>query len=164
MREIDVALTLQQPDHPALKAQALASGVLVALAPAGYWPQEDEGKPLSLMALADAPLIGLSSADPLSVRLDSYLKAVEPPPRVSIAVQTYSLARAMVESGAGLAVIDPFTALGAAPGVTAIRPLAPALPITLYAVTRVAEPSAHTLSELLTIFSCRAQGQLDRWR
>ena len=54
MREIDVALTLQQPDHPALKAQALASGVLVALAPAGYWPLEDEGKPLPLAALAGA--------------------------------------------------------------------------------------------------------------
>jgi hypothetical protein len=38
---------------------------------------------------------------------------------VSIAVQTYSLARAMVESGAGLTVIDPFTALGASPANTA---------------------------------------------
>ncbi|POA22483.1 LysR family transcriptional regulator [Pseudomonas sp. FW300-N1A1] len=162
MREIDVALTLQLPDHPGLKAQALASGVLVALAPAGYWPLEEEGQPLPLQALADAPLIGLSSADPLSARLDSYLKAVEPPPRISIAVQTYSLARAMVESGAGLTVIDPFTALGASPGTTAIRPLAPALPITLYAVTRATEPPPHTLNELLTIFSNRAQEQLDR--
>lgn len=62
MREVDVALTLQRPDHPGLKAQALASGVLVALAPSGYWTQEEVGKPLPLMALADAPLIGLSSA------------------------------------------------------------------------------------------------------
>lgn len=162
MREIDVALTLQQPDHPGLKAQALACGVLVALAPSGYWTEADKGKPLPLMALADAPLIGLSSADPLSARLDGYLKAVEPSPRVSIAVQTYSLARAMVESGAGLAVIDPFTALGASTSATAIRPLAPPLPITLYAVTRADEPPPHTLSDLLTIFSTRAQEQLDR--
>ncbi|MBV4484787.1 LysR family transcriptional regulator [Pseudomonas sp. SWRI153] len=162
MREIDVALTLQQPDHPGLKAQALACGVLVALAPSGYWAEADKGKPLPLMALADAPLIGLSSADPLSARLDSYLKAVEPSPRVSIAVQTYSLARAMVESGAGLTVIDPFTALGASTSATAIRPLAPPLPITLFAVTRADEPSPHTLSDLLTIFSTRAQEQLNR--
>lgn len=164
MREIDVALTLQQPDHPGIKAQALASGVMVVLAPAGYWPLQDEGKPLPLVALAGAPLIGLSSADPLSARLDNYLKAVEPPPRVSITVQTYALARKMVESGAGLAVIDPFTALGASRETTPIRLLAPALPITLYAVTRTAEPPPHTLSELLTIFSNRAQGQLDCWR
>lgn len=90
MREMDVALTLKSPDHPGLKAQALAHGVLVALAPRGYWPEAEHGKPLPLMALADAPLIGLSSADPLSAKLDSYLEAVDPPPRVSIAVQTYS--------------------------------------------------------------------------
>lgn len=115
MREVDVALTLQPPDHPGLKAQALASGMLVALAPLGYWPVASHGQPLPLIELAGAPLIGLSSADPLAARLDSYLEAVDPPPRVRIAVQTYSLARAMVESGAGLAVIDPFTALGASP-------------------------------------------------
>jgi DNA-binding transcriptional LysR family regulator len=120
------------------------------------------GKPLPLTALADAPLIGLSSADPLAARLDSYLEAVEPPPRVRIAVQTYSLARAMVESGAGLAVIDPFTALGASCASTTIRPLAPPLPITLYAVTRADEPPPHTLNDLLQVFSRRAREQLDR--
>lgn len=161
MREVDVALTLQLPDHPGLKAQALASGVLVALAPKGYWPEEDAGQPLPLMALAGAPLIGLSSADPLAARLDSYLEAVEPPPRVRIAVQTYSLARVMVESGAGVAVIDPFTALGASPTSTVIRPLAPPLPITLYAVTRATEPPPHTLHDLLEMFSQRAGEQLN---
>jgi DNA-binding transcriptional LysR family regulator len=162
MREVDVALTLQPPDHPGLKAQALARGMLVALAPKGFWADDTHGKPLPLAELAGAPLIGLSSADPLAARLDSYLEAVDPPPKVRIAVQTYSLARAMVESGAGLAVIDPFTALGASPATTAIRPLAPALPITLYAVTRADEPPPHTLSDLLQVFSRRAQAQLDR--
>ena len=162
MREVDVALTLQLPDHPGLKARPLACGILVALAPAGYWAAETLGRPLPLIELAGAPLIGLSSADPLAARLDSYLEAVEPPPRVRIAVQTYSLARAMVESGAGLAVIDPFTALGASPAATATRPLAPTLPITLYAVTRANEPPPHTLNDLLQVFSRRAQEQLDR--
>ncbi|MBI6617299.1 LysR family transcriptional regulator [Pseudomonas corrugata] len=162
MREIDVALTLQAPDHPGLKAQPLASGVLVALAPNGHWPEATIGTPMPLQALADAPLIGLSSTDPLSARLDGYLKSVEPSPRVSISVQTYSLARAMVESGAGLAVIDPFTALGASSARTAIRPLSPPLPISLYAVTRANEAPAHTMGALLEIFASQAQGQLDR--
>ena len=162
MRELDVALTFKLPDHPGLKARALAHGVLVALAPRGYWPDESEGVALALHELADAPLIGLSNADPLFARLDSYLKTIEPPPRISIAVQTYSLARAMVESGAGLAVIDPFTALGASPASTLIRPLSPALPITLYAVTRADEAPAHTLEGLLELFAERAGEQLQR--
>ena len=162
MRELDVALTFKLPDHPGLKARALAHGVLVALAPRGYWADESEGVPLALDELADAPLIGLSSADPLFARLDSYLQAVEPPPRISIAVQTYSLARAMVESGAGLAVIDPFTALGASRASTLVRPLSPALPITLYALTRADEAPAHTLEGLLQLFAERASEQLQR--
>ncbi|ALE90668.1 LysR family transcriptional regulator [Pseudomonas versuta] len=162
MRELDVALTFKLPDHPGLQARALAHGVLVALAPRGYWPDESEGVALALHELADAPLIGLSNADPLFARLDSYLKTIEPPPRISIAVQTYSLARAMVESGAGLAVIDPFTALGASPASTLIRPLSPALPITLYAVTRADEAPAHTLEGLLELFAERAGEQLQR--
>ena len=162
MRELDVALTFKLPDHPGLKARALAHGVLVALAPRGYWADESEGVALALDELADAPLIGLSSADPLFARLDNYLQAVEPPPRISIAVQTYSLARAMVESGAGLAVIDPFTALGASRASTVIRPLTPALPITLYALTRADEAAAHTLEGLLQLFAERASEQLQR--
>ncbi|MGK9559264.1 LysR substrate-binding domain-containing protein, partial [Salmonella enterica subsp. enterica] len=95
--------------HPGLTTQVLANGVLVALASKGYWSDAELSTPLPLADLAGAPLIGLSSADPLAAKLDSYLENVDPPPRVSIAVQTYSLARAMVESGAGLTVIDPFT-------------------------------------------------------
>ena len=53
--------------------------------------------------------------------LEDYLSAVEPPPQVKIAVQTYALARALVEAGAGLALVDPFTALGADPHLSLIH-------------------------------------------
>ena len=115
-----------------------------------------------MQELADAPLIGLSSADPLYALLDNSLKTIEPPPRINIAVQTYSLARAMVESGAGLAIIDPFTALDASPASTLIRPLSPALPITLYALTRTDEAPAHMLEGLLHLFAEHASEQLQR--
>ncbi|MCF9016327.1 LysR family transcriptional regulator, partial [Pseudomonas carnis] len=117
---------------------------------------------LPLAELAGAPLIGLSSADPLAAKLESYLESVDPPPRVTISVQTYSLARAMVESGAGLTVIDPFTALGASTATTHIRTLTPPLPITLYALTRANEPPPHMLAKLLEIFGSRAQALLER--
>ncbi|MEG0964285.1 MAG: LysR substrate-binding domain-containing protein [Pseudomonas sp.] len=160
MREIDVALTLQRPDHPGLKAEALASGVLVALAPSGYWNEESQGLPLPVEALAGAALIGLSSSDPLAAQVGSYLKNLEPAPRISIRVQTYSLARAMVESGAGLALIDPFTALGSRH--TVVRPLNPPLPITLYALTRANESHPHVLDDLLQLLSQHAREQIAR--
>lgn len=155
MREVDVALTLRHPDHPGLNVQALAHGVLVALAPKGYWNEASRGTPLTVEALADAPLIGLSSSDPLAAQVGNFLKSLEPAPRISIRVQTYSLACAMVEAGAGLALIDPFTAQGSAQTMT--RPLNPPLPITLYALTRANESPAHTLEELLEHFAERAR-------
>ena len=162
MREIDLALTLNFAGHPGLTTQVLANGALVALASKGYWTEAQTRKPLPLAELAGAPLIGLSSAAPLAAKLDSYLEKVDPPPRVSLSVQTYSLARAMVESGAGLTVIDPFTALGASTATTRIRTLTPPLPITLYALTRADEPPPHMLANLLQIFGERARELLER--
>ena len=66
----------------------------------------------------------------------------------------------MVESGAGLTVIDPFTALGASTATTCIRTLTPPLPITLYALTRADEPPPHMLAHLLSISGRWAQEQL----
>ncbi|MCY1443839.1 LysR substrate binding domain protein [compost metagenome] len=160
MREIDVALTLRHPEHPGLNVQPLAHGMLVVLAPRGYWSEDRQGVPLAVESLADAPLIGLSSSDPLAAQVGQYLKNLEPAPRISIRVQTYSLARAMVESGAGLALIDPFTAQDSAR--TLVRPLNPALPITLYALTRANESHPHTLDELLEHFAERAREQIAR--
>ncbi|MEN5197809.1 LysR family transcriptional regulator [Pseudomonas wadenswilerensis] len=160
MREIDVALTLRHPEHPGLNVQPLAHGMLVVLAPRGYWSEDRQGVPLAVESLADAPLIGLSSSDPLAAQVGHYLKNLEPAPLISIRVQTYSLARAMVESGAGLALIDPFTAQDSAR--TLVRPLNPALPITLYALTRANESHPHTLDELLEHFAERAREQIAR--
>ncbi len=115
---------------------------------------------LSLAGLAGEALIGLSTADPLFARLEDYLSAVEPPPQVKIAVQTYALARALVEAGAGLALVDPFTALGADPHSTAIRPLSPAFPVTLYAITRADETPPHTLAPLLRMLTRQAEERL----
>ena len=71
-------------------------------------------------------------------------------------------AYALVRAGHEVTVIDPFTALGASTDSTCIRPLAPPLPITLYALTRADEPPPHMLASLLEIFGSRAQEQLDR--
>lgn len=152
MREIDVALTFQHPEHPGLNVHSIVQSALVVLAPKGHWPLSQIDKPLQVESLADAPLIGLSHTDPLFAQLDLYMAAVDPPPRTAIRVQTYSLARALVEAGAGLAIVDPFTALEASLERTTIRKLVPSWPVTLFMMTRANEPSPHihdSLNKLL---------------
>ncbi|QRY80053.1 LysR family transcriptional regulator [Pseudomonas sp. PDNC002] len=164
MRELDLALTLQQTDHPGLRSQVIATGPLVALAPRGHWPEDRLGKALTLDELAGEPMIGLSTSDPLSARLESHLANVEPPPRVRISVQTYALARTLVEAGTGLALVDPFTALGADERLTALRPLSPPVKVTLYALTRADETPPHTQALLLEMLVRHAEGQLAQHR
>jgi DNA-binding transcriptional LysR family regulator len=159
MREIDIALTLRHPEHPGLNVQPLAQSSLVVLAPVDYWPAEQQASPLPVEELADAPLIGSSHADPLFAQFGQYLNTLTPAPRTAIRVQTYSLAGALVASGAGLAVVDPFTALSAQPGRTVIRTLAPSWPVTLYVMTRANEPQPRHLQCLITLLSEQA-GQL----
>ncbi|QXH45422.1 LysR family transcriptional regulator [Pseudomonas xanthosomatis] len=158
MREIDLALTLHDPQHPGLKVEPLASGELRVVAPFGYWPAQQAGRPLPVDELADAPLIGLSSSDPLASRVNQCLRGIEPPARIDVQVQTYALARAMAEAGAGLALIDPFTAHGLPAGQS--RPLQPGVAVTVYALTRASEAVQHGLEELVGDFAQRARGMI----
>lgn len=135
LHEADLGLSLQAPQHPALKVSALAHGRLVAIAADGHWSAAQAGQPLPLEALGGQTLIGLDSRDGLGHLLGSQLDALGCAPRVDTHVQTYQLARALVEAGQGLAVVDPFTAY-AAPASLQIRDLQPAIPVTLYAIGR----------------------------
>ncbi len=50
--------------------------------------------------------------------------------------------------------------LGADPHSTAIRPLSPAFPVTLYAITRADETPPHTLAPLLRMLARQAEERL----
>jgi D-alanyl-D-alanine dipeptidase len=63
-------------------------------------------------------------------------------------VQTYQIARSLVEAGAGTAVLDPFTAASAAPDKVQCRPWAPAMPVQLYLLTASHAPLSHGAREL----------------
>jgi len=66
----------------------------------------------------------------------------------------------MVEAGEGLAIVDPFTALGARPAGLDVCPLSPAVPISLYALTfKHAAPSA-AIQTLLAIITEQAEAML----
>jgi DNA-binding transcriptional LysR family regulator len=58
-------------------------------------------------------------------------------------VQTYQIARSMVEAGAGMAVVDPFTASSALDDKVQRRPWDPASPVKLYLLTAGQAPLSH---------------------
>ncbi|WP_097303235.1 LysR substrate-binding domain-containing protein [Pseudomonas chlororaphis] len=158
LREGDLGLSLHNPDHPDIQCTALAQGKLQLLAPHG-WLQPKQ-KYISLQDLAGQAMVGLEGQDPLSVTLDSKLQNLRPSPSIHTRVQTHQMMRSMVEAGEGLAIVDPFTALGAREGGLDVCPLSPPIPVTLYALTRGGSPSSPTLEALLETLTEKAESML----
>lgn len=151
LRESDLGLSLHDPQHVDIECRQIGVGKLQLLAPHG-WLQPKQ-KYISLQDLAGQAMVGLDGHDPLSPAFDNKLQTLRPAPVIQIRVQTHQMMRSMVEAGEGLAIVDPFTALGAKSAGLDACPLAPAVPICLYALTlKNAEPApaAQALLEIVT--------------
>ncbi|GGB46908.1 transcriptional regulator [Oceanisphaera marina] len=149
LQDADIGLTLTRVEHPSLQVEALAESRLMAIAPAGWWPETDSHRPLRLQCLAGLSLIGLDGRDGLGALLNSHLQELKPAVNMMTRVQTYQLARQMVAAGQGLALVDPFTALMGPSGDIQVRPLEPRLGVTLYVLRRAGEAPVAAQQALL---------------
>jgi len=139
LREADVGFTLQELSHPDVRCEPLCRGPLVLIAPKGTWSRSEASQPMAIESLADSPLVGITRADHLGRLLEAHLQQLNPPARISTWVQTYQIAKDLVCSGEGLALVDPFTAASAGSELQA-RVVEPVMPIDLYAVYRIDGP------------------------
>jgi DNA-binding transcriptional LysR family regulator len=156
--EADLALSIQDPRHPGIRAEVLATGPLVALCPLG----STEGKGRGPLALADirTELIALAEADPLGALVASALDAEGVRPTSRITVQTYQLACSLVEAGAGMTVVDPFTAVSADTARVKVRPVAPAVQVHLYLLSPANAPLTQSARRILKLLSSQVQQRL----
>jgi DNA-binding transcriptional LysR family regulator len=139
LREAAVGLTLQELDHPDIRCELLCEGPLVLIAPKDTWSANAALQPIMIDSLANSSLLGITRADQLGRQLQAYLEQLDPPARITTWVQTYQIAKDIVCSGEGLALVDPFTAVSAGTELQA-RIVEPVMPIHLYAVYRVDTP------------------------
>ena len=154
--EAELALSLHDPRHPSIVAQPLAEGPLVAIAPAGTWPAAQRKRPIDIASLPEE-LIGLDVHDPLGERVASAFEAADRQALHRSTVQTYQLARALVEHGGGMALIDPFNAALPASDRLERRPLAPTLPVRLYVLSATHAPLSHAARQLVVAVTEIAQ-------
>ena len=158
--EADLALSLRDPRHPSIVAEPVAEGGLTAIAAMGTWPPSQRGKPIELQTLPD-DLIGLPGNDPLGELLAGAFEAAERHPTHRTVVQTYQIARSLVEAGGGMAVIDPFSAALPTPDRLDRRPLAPTLPVRLYVLSASQSPLSHGARELVKCVTTVARRCID---
>ncbi|OYO31448.1 LysR family transcriptional regulator [Janthinobacterium sp. PC23-8] len=159
--EADLALSLQDPRHPGIVAEAIAQGVMTVIAPAGTWRAAECGTPLTAHGLT-GELIGHADHDPLGELVLAGCEAQDIHPVFSTVVQTYQIARSLVEAGAGMAVVDPFTAASGSPAMLQRRPWAPAIPLQLYLLTASHSPLSHGARRLADSIGVAARNCLER--
>lgn len=138
--EAELGLTMRPISHPSLVATPILDCRLCAIAPVGWWPDEMLNQPLQPDELADTPFISIDADDYLGALLASWL--ADTPGVVShISVQTYPLARALVENRVGVALVDSLTAESTGDRRTVqTRPVASDQPLHVYAVTERSRP------------------------
>ncbi|HEY0288167.1 MAG TPA: LysR substrate-binding domain-containing protein, partial [Pseudomonas sp.] len=119
---------------------------------------------LSMAELSDVSLIGLDSRDALGGLLTHHLSEASAAPNIDISVQTYHLARSLVEAGLGLAIVDPFTAYSAIGGALQVRELHPAVSVTLFALSRIDDQLSASAKWLLRQATLCAEGFVEQHR
>ncbi len=159
--EANLALSLQDPRHPGIVAEPIAHGNLTVMAPAGTWTEAELALPFGAEGLV-GELIGLNDGDPLGEIVVAACEAQGVQPVYHTVVQTYQIARSLVEAGAGMAVLDPFTAASATPGKVQCREWTPAIPVHLYLLSASHSPLSHGARELANCIGATARACLDK--
>lgn len=161
--EADLALSLQDPRHPGIVAEPIAQGMLTVMAPAGTWSAPECAQPIGPAGLT-GELIGLADNDPIGEIVVAACEAQGVQPVFRTVVQTYQIARSLVEAGAGTAVVDPFTAASAPADKVQRRLWEPSMPVQLYLLTANHAPLSHGARALANCIAATARALLDKER
>lgn len=160
--EADLALSLQDPRHPGIKTEVLANGPMMALCPLGS-PEAAEEGPLPLTEIR-TELVAMPADDQLGNTVMNAFEAQGASPVSRLTVQTYQLARALVEAGVGMTIVDPFTAASADRSRVRLRPLAPTIAVQLYLLTAANAPLAQSARRLVKYLGEAARQNLETLR
>ncbi|MCR6685064.1 LysR family transcriptional regulator [Pseudoxanthomonas sp.] len=150
-RTCDIAIAYDPPSHPRMKRRDLDSGELVLLYQAGALPAAGDSVPLQVLHNQD--MVGLTTGGPLGDLLNRELRRMNIQAREVVANQTFYVAAALARCGAGMAVVDEFTARASVGGGTDYRPFSPSLRFKLQYVHLEDRPPSKAMSRFLTLFT-----------
>ena len=130
-RSSDIAVAYDSPRHPRLSEVSIGTGELVLL-----FRKQDFPRPparLALDALEKFDLVKLAGTGAIDTLLTSEIDSAAMP-RAGISVETYYVAAALVREGAGIAVVDEFTARAMVGDDLDYRPLAKGSKFDVYCI------------------------------
>jgi len=153
-RQADLGIVILPMDHPNLQVSPIARGGMVVVCPRNH-PLSRRSS-LTLMELRAYPLIGYCRDTPLGARIAAWFDAMGEPFKPAIEVGSPHNACALVEHGAGIAIVDSFSVRNVSDRFFDVRPLAgaPELVVNLVfpryePLSQLAQSFLHILRELL---------------
>ncbi|MEN5118680.1 LysR substrate-binding domain-containing protein [Luteimonas sp. TWI662] len=156
-RSCDIAIGYDAPTHPRLKRRDLTDGELVLMFREADMP--DVGARIALQALQDRELLGMTTGGPLGDLFNRELQRLQVRVREVVSNQTFYIAAGLTRCGAGMSIVDEFTAQAfAAPGL-AWRPLSPALGFKVQCMFLEERPPSRLIEGFLKQFSIALEGR-----
>lgn len=122
-RSCDVAIAYDPPNHPRMTRQTLATGELMLLFQTRTMPDAADAVPLRLLEGQD--MVGLATSGPVGDLFTAEAQRQAIAIREVVSNQTFYIAAALTRCGAGMAVVDEFTARASVDDTTAFRPFDP---------------------------------------
>lgn len=143
LQEADVGYVFSAISHPALSHEQIGERRVMCVVPKGLLgARQLKSGMLTFAQLADLPVIGLDSRDPLGVTLGHLLREGNPEIKPVMTVQTYHVALALAHHGVGVALVEGCTAASADRGKVEVLALEPAIPVTIKALRPTARPNS----------------------
>lgn len=136
--QADVGVTILPLTHPNLAQESIGSGRICCITPLDHPLNDKDG--LGRQDLLEHPLISYDRDTAFGALISRYFQAVESPPRAAIEVGSPQNACALVQAGAGISLVDQFSALSWPSGNFVVHELADAPEVHVHLVHLRFEP------------------------
>lgn len=154
-QQVELGVAYLSMDHPSFASQSLYENHFVAVLPEGH-PLAERAQ-VSAAELAEQPLIGYSADIPFAMLVRDIFAGLPAEPEARIEVQQAHVACAMVQAGAGVALVDEMSVRGPIWSGVVTVPVAETVsaPISVYhlelePLSRLAREFIRVLRELET--------------
>lgn len=150
-RECDIAIAYNPPPHPRMQQRTLDEGRLMLLFQKNDLP--DPGPNVPIEHLQGRDMVGLASSGPIGDLLADALERHGVTIHEVVSNQTYYLAAALTRCGAGMTVVDEFTARASANADVDFRPIEPAIGFRIECVHLEDRPPSRTAEHFIDLFT-----------
>jgi DNA-binding transcriptional LysR family regulator len=151
VHEIDIAIALEPPLHPALNYIDLGHRHLVCAARPELLGKFRRARSVSAQAMQSMPLIEVVNTDPVGRMVATYAERFAWPFPAQIAVKTHQVALDFADRGLGVAVVDDLSASRYAASLT-ILPIEPTAAISVQAMTLQSRSRQVTVDRFLEAY------------